>query len=322
MNHGRVTRVQGIHTSISYIYADAAGRSGASGFVADDVGKIAYQTDTSTYWFLESTTPTWAQISVNAATPLWRTLLNVDFTLRTTQVVSGDGAFVVPEGADTGGGEVEFVVENFSQLYAGAELSIVNGSGMRFGCQASGTSYSARTAPLIRWPLPAAVTNGVPVRVCAQSGLSVSWSGELYLGIDYPSASSKNLQYIRGTVASGASVFGGYGHGKMVNNSGTELVSNTSVDANTDLIALVASHGISSVRHPEAMVGKYSDGAFANMSKLGCVFIAATPYDHRELVVSTVGQAQNWGVALSGRFGSLGVSYQIHCRRLRVEAFY
>jgi hypothetical protein len=48
----------------TWTYATAAARTGATGFVAGDVGKIAYQTDDGTYWRLIATTPTWQ--------PLWR----------------------------------------------------------------------------------------------------------------------------------------------------------------------------------------------------------------------------------------------------------
>lgn len=43
-------------------YDNAAARTGASGFVATDVGKIAKQTDTGTFWELTAVTPTWAQV--------------------------------------------------------------------------------------------------------------------------------------------------------------------------------------------------------------------------------------------------------------------
>jgi hypothetical protein len=46
-----------------WAYANAAARTGASGFVAADVGKIAYQVDTQAYYTLTATTPTWATVS-------------------------------------------------------------------------------------------------------------------------------------------------------------------------------------------------------------------------------------------------------------------
>jgi prepilin-type N-terminal cleavage/methylation domain-containing protein len=43
----------------NWTYANAAARTGATGFVAGDIGEIAYQSDNGTYWRLTATTPTW-----------------------------------------------------------------------------------------------------------------------------------------------------------------------------------------------------------------------------------------------------------------------
>lgn len=51
-----------VHGIQAYTYANAAARTGATGFTAGDPGKIALQTDTNTLWFLLDTTPTWLQI--------------------------------------------------------------------------------------------------------------------------------------------------------------------------------------------------------------------------------------------------------------------
>jgi hypothetical protein len=56
------------HRLESWVYANAAARTGATGFVAGDVGRIAYQTDTGHYWRLTATTPTWANINPTTAT--------------------------------------------------------------------------------------------------------------------------------------------------------------------------------------------------------------------------------------------------------------
>src|SRR4029077_6953969 len=48
------------HRLESWVYANAAARTGATGFVAGDIGRIAYQTYTGQYWRLTATTPTWA----------------------------------------------------------------------------------------------------------------------------------------------------------------------------------------------------------------------------------------------------------------------
>ena len=42
-----------------WTYANAAARTGATGLVASDVGQLAYQSDTQTYWRLRTTAPAW-----------------------------------------------------------------------------------------------------------------------------------------------------------------------------------------------------------------------------------------------------------------------
>ena len=48
-----------------WTYANAAARTGASGFSANDIGQLAYQSDTQTYWRLQTTAPTWIQESTD-----------------------------------------------------------------------------------------------------------------------------------------------------------------------------------------------------------------------------------------------------------------
>lgn len=50
-----------IHLVHNWEYANAAARTGASGFIASDVGKWAKQLDDGSFWELTATTPTWAQ---------------------------------------------------------------------------------------------------------------------------------------------------------------------------------------------------------------------------------------------------------------------
>ncbi len=51
------------HPVHNFVYADASARTGASGFLATDVGMVAKQTDDDTYWVLIATTPTWTEIT-------------------------------------------------------------------------------------------------------------------------------------------------------------------------------------------------------------------------------------------------------------------
>lgn len=60
-----------VHQPFSYEYANAAARTGASGFVAADVYKLAVQTDNDTVWMLTSTAPTWKQIDGGGVAPTW-----------------------------------------------------------------------------------------------------------------------------------------------------------------------------------------------------------------------------------------------------------
>jgi hypothetical protein len=96
MNHGQVTRAQGIHSIVAFVYANAAARAGATGLTAADVGKVALQADSGTYWILASTSPTWLQVNVGAVVlPSWKTLFSVDFTAHAAVDMSVDGAVLV-----------------------------------------------------------------------------------------------------------------------------------------------------------------------------------------------------------------------------------
>lgn len=60
-----------VHQPFSYEYANAAARTGATGFVAADVYKWAIQTDDDTVWMLLDTVPTWKQIDSSFVLPTW-----------------------------------------------------------------------------------------------------------------------------------------------------------------------------------------------------------------------------------------------------------
>ncbi len=59
--HGDVPLGQ-VHIPYNWTYADAASRTGATGFVSGDVGKFARQTDDDSIWMLTAVTPTWQRI--------------------------------------------------------------------------------------------------------------------------------------------------------------------------------------------------------------------------------------------------------------------
>lgn len=52
-----------IHIMHNYEYADAAARTGASGFTAGDIGKVALQLDDDSIWVLIATAPTWSELT-------------------------------------------------------------------------------------------------------------------------------------------------------------------------------------------------------------------------------------------------------------------
>jgi hypothetical protein len=51
--------LQANHILESWVYANAAARTGATGFVAGDAGRVSFQQDTKQYWRLVDITPTW-----------------------------------------------------------------------------------------------------------------------------------------------------------------------------------------------------------------------------------------------------------------------
>jgi len=61
MGHHDEITYDGNHVAHAYEYANAAARTGASGFVAADIGKVARQTDNETFWILTAVTPTWTE---------------------------------------------------------------------------------------------------------------------------------------------------------------------------------------------------------------------------------------------------------------------
>lgn len=57
------------HPIHNWEYADASARTGASGFVAADIGKVALQLDDGSFWVLRTTTPSWDQVSGAGGAP-------------------------------------------------------------------------------------------------------------------------------------------------------------------------------------------------------------------------------------------------------------
>ena len=60
--HDEVT-IGDVHIIHQFEYADAAARTGATGLVAADIGKVAKQTDDLSWWVLSETTPVWKPLT-------------------------------------------------------------------------------------------------------------------------------------------------------------------------------------------------------------------------------------------------------------------
>lgn len=92
--HG-ILAAASIHVIANWIYANAAARTGAGGFVSGDVGKVALQSDDNTLWLLTATTPTWVRISNDptsvaranhTGTQLAATISDFDTQVRTSRL--------------------------------------------------------------------------------------------------------------------------------------------------------------------------------------------------------------------------------------------
>lgn len=85
------------HRLESWIFANAAARNAAGSYVAADVGRVAFTTDSADYWRLLSTAPTWKRLNgVYAAYQSPQTPPILASTTSTTGVMAGMGASVIP----------------------------------------------------------------------------------------------------------------------------------------------------------------------------------------------------------------------------------
>jgi len=92
-----------IHIINNYEYANAGARTGASGFVSADIGKVAHQTDNNTFWILVATTPTWVEITNTSGTAAAELVIEVQKESAGT-INAGDLVYVA--GYDSGDGVV------------------------------------------------------------------------------------------------------------------------------------------------------------------------------------------------------------------------
>ena len=74
-----------IHRAQSLEYANAAARTGATGLTADDVGRVAHQTDNDSFWLLTDHSPvTWLELGGGGSTDIKSFLTWGDDSITTT----------------------------------------------------------------------------------------------------------------------------------------------------------------------------------------------------------------------------------------------
>jgi hypothetical protein len=83
------------HRLESWVFANAAARNAAGSYVAADVGRIGYQTDTGDYWRLLSATPTWKRLN-GAYAAVQTAQYSPAAITSVTGVMAGMGAVITP----------------------------------------------------------------------------------------------------------------------------------------------------------------------------------------------------------------------------------
>lgn len=121
--HSKQTVTDGIHGAVAFEYANAAARLAATGFVAEDINKIARQLDDNSLWILVSISPiTWSSVATGAV-PTSR------------QIIAGAGL--------TGGGDLS--ADRTLDVVANADGSVVvNANDIQVGILATDTQHGIR----------------------------------------------------------------------------------------------------------------------------------------------------------------------------------
>lgn len=115
------------HAPHTYEYGNAGARTGATGFGAGDIGKLARQLDDNTLWMLTTTTPTWQSISGAGGGD--RTYHHVQGTPSATWVIEHlfgkyPSVLVVDSGGSVVEGDITYdsnnqITLNFSAAFSG-----------------------------------------------------------------------------------------------------------------------------------------------------------------------------------------------------------
>lgn len=102
------TAANGLQNAVvyAYTYADAAARTGASGFVGGDVGKLALQLDSGALYMLTAATPTWQAIAGSGMADPTTTkgdLIVHTASITTRKAVGADGTQLLADSTQTDG---------------------------------------------------------------------------------------------------------------------------------------------------------------------------------------------------------------------------
>ena len=106
MLHSNYTYTNGVHYPYSYVYTSSAARLAATGFLASDVGKFAWQQNgaggdgVQTVWMLTEVTPTWQQIGNGSS------VVSNSVSLANGKIWVGDSIGIAQEKTISGNGTI------------------------------------------------------------------------------------------------------------------------------------------------------------------------------------------------------------------------
>ena len=134
------------HPIENWVYPNAAARTGATGFVTADIGKIAYQTDTGQYWRLTATTPVWQGLVAVTYASVQTTQGTPAGTTSTSGVMMGLGTSINAKITPTASGKVLF---NISGRLANNTLNFVTSATLYYGTGTPPANGAAATGTQI-----------------------------------------------------------------------------------------------------------------------------------------------------------------------------
>jgi len=123
-----------LHKVANWQYANAAARVAATGFIASDVGKFAWQLDNNSIWILTATVPTW--VRVGAPTDATYLVQTASSELSAEQVMGALATGIVKNTTTTG---VQSIAAAGTDYVAPGGALGTPSSGTLTNCTADGT---------------------------------------------------------------------------------------------------------------------------------------------------------------------------------------